>query len=293
MRDLDLIKRKFEEYERKIQRLKELERELNSLDTKGFENEVRAIRSKIKDPNKVNQVEREISELKQKIEARERKRKEAVKVIDDAESVLQKAKGLNLLIKDAERMLNEAKSLLAKGDYASAIEHANRSKRTAEAEIYKRLKYLREEAINAISKAQSMLQNAKKLGINTKWDEEKLNNAKLKLDEKIFKPLPPPYFSNAAKLANECRTSLEQKINEYLKQSIDLAYSKIKEAEKLGINVSDAKDLHKKAILEFDNRKYEKAIEYAEKSKEIVEDEIRRYNNAKAVSYTHLTLPTN
>ena len=62
MRDLDLIKRKFEEYERKIQRLKELERELNFLDTKGFENEVRAIRSKIKDPNKVNQVEREISE---------------------------------------------------------------------------------------------------------------------------------------------------------------------------------------------------------------------------------------
>ena len=45
--------------------------------------------------------------------------------------------------------------------------------------------------------------------------------------------------------------------------------------------MSDAKDLHKKAILEFDNRAYERAIEYAEKSKEIVEDEIRRYNNAK------------
>lgn len=277
MRDLNLIKRKFEEYERRIQRLKQLERELNSLDTKGFENEVRAIRSKIKDPNKVNHVEREISELKQKIEARERRRKEAVKVIDDAESVLQKAKGLNLPIKDAERMLNEAKSLLAKGDYATAIEHANRSKRTAEAEIDKKLKYLREEAINAISKAQSMLQNAKKLGINTKWDEKKLNNARLKLDERDF--------STATKLANECKNSLEQKINEYLKQSIDLAYSKIKEAEKLGIDVSDAKDLHKKAILEFDNRAYERAKELAEEAKRIALERKSEYDSAfKSIS---------
>ena len=81
MRDLSQIEREFREYERKIQRLKQLERELISLDTKGFENEVRAIRSKIKDPDSVNQVEREISELKQKIEARERRRKESVKVL--------------------------------------------------------------------------------------------------------------------------------------------------------------------------------------------------------------------
>jgi len=107
-----------------------------------------------------------------------------------------------------------------------------------------------------------------------------LNNAKLKLDEKDF--------SNAAKLANECRDSLERKINEYkqaaersAKQALDSAYSKIKEAEKLGIDVSDAKDLHKKAILEFDNRAYEKAIEYAEKCKKAAEDEIRKYNHAK------------
>jgi len=45
--------------------------------------------------------------------------------------------------------------------------------------------------------------------------------------------------------------------------------------------MSDAKDLHKKAILEFDNREYEKAIEYAEKCKKAAEDEISRYNHAK------------
>ncbi len=95
-------------------------------------------------------------------------------------------------------------------------------------------------------------------------------------------------FSYATKLANQCKNSLEQKISEYKKaaersarQSLDFAYSKMKEAEKLGINVLDAKDLHKKAILEFDNKEYEKAIEYAEKWKKAAEDEISRYNHAK------------
>ena len=65
---------------------------------------------------------------------------------------------------------------------------------------------MREKALQAIG-AHATLQNAKKVGINTKWDEEKLNNAKLKLDEENF--------SNAAKLANECRNSLNLKIRDY------------------------------------------------------------------------------
>ena len=62
----------------------------------------------------------------------DRKRKEAVKVIDTAKSALQKAKGFNLAVSDAERLLNEAESLLGKGDYATAIERANKSKGIAE-----------------------------------------------------------------------------------------------------------------------------------------------------------------
>ena len=68
MKDLNLIKRKLEEYERKIQRLKELERELNSLNTEGLESEANTIRSKLKDPRKVEEVEKAIVALKNKIE---------------------------------------------------------------------------------------------------------------------------------------------------------------------------------------------------------------------------------
>jgi hypothetical protein len=288
MRDLSQIERELREYERKIQRLKQLERELNSLDTKGFENEVRSIKSKIKDPDRVNQVEREISALKQKIEPKERKRKEAGEVIDAAKSAIQKAKSFNLAVSDAERLLNEAKSLLGKGhkallgkgDYATAIERANKSKGIAEAEMDKKFKRLRKEALNAINDAHSALQKAKKLGVNTKWSEEKLNNAKRKLDEKDF--------PNATKLAKECKSSLDEKINEYkeaaersAKQSLDFAYSKIREAAKFSLTVPNAINLHEKAISEFDNREYEKAIEYAEKCKKDAEDEISKYNRTK------------
>ena len=120
----------------------------------------------------------------------------------------------------------------------------------------------RKKALNAINEAQSLLQQAKELGINIEQDEKKLNNAKLKLDGKNF--------STATKLANECKNSLNQKINEYSKEFIDLAYSKIKEAEERGINVSDAKDLHKKAISEFDNREYGRARELAEEANRVL-----------------------
>ena len=98
MQDISQIERKFREYEGKIRRLKQIERELNSLDIKGFEKEVRSIKLKIKNPSELNQVEKEFLELKQKIKGRERKREEATKIINAAKSTLQNAKGLNLFI---------------------------------------------------------------------------------------------------------------------------------------------------------------------------------------------------
>jgi len=148
----------------------------------------------------------------------------------------------------------------------------------------------RKKALNTINEAQSLLQKAKKLGISTKWAEERLNNAKRKLDERDY--------SNATKLTNGCKRGLEQKINEYkkaaersAKQSLDFAYSKIKEAERLGINVSSAQDLHRKALSEFDNREYEKAKELAEEAKNIALKRKSEYDSAfKSISEAELAI---
>ena len=60
----------------------------------------------------------------------------------------------------------------------------------------------------------------------------------------------------------------------------EFAYSKIKEAEKLGINVSDAKDLRRKALSEFDNREYERAKELAEEARRKAIERREEYNRA-------------
>ena len=64
MKDLSLIEAKIREYEEKIKILKKLESELNYLDLEGFEKDANAIRKKLKDPRRVEEVKRDIETLK-------------------------------------------------------------------------------------------------------------------------------------------------------------------------------------------------------------------------------------
>jgi len=89
MRDLSQIDVKFKEYERKIQKLKHLEKELNSLDTKGFDSEVLSIRDKLKDPKRVDEIGRELSVLRQKIDTREKE--EIENLAYEAENITENA----------------------------------------------------------------------------------------------------------------------------------------------------------------------------------------------------------
>jgi len=100
-------------------------------------------------------------------------------------------------------------------------------------------------------------------------------------------PIPTPSLPIERAIYDPCKVELEKTFSKKeaakrnAKQSLDSAYSRIKGAEELGINVSSAKDLHKKGIVEFDNGEYEKAMEHAENCKKTVKEEIRRYNHAK------------
>lgn len=65
--DFELIENKFREFEKKIVTLKRLENELDSIDSKGFESEVASLKSKLKSPDKIPEIEKGIAELKGKI----------------------------------------------------------------------------------------------------------------------------------------------------------------------------------------------------------------------------------
>ena len=61
------IKKDLELFEKGIVRLKELERELNNLDTRGFNREEQSIRSKLKNVSDIILIEKEIKSLRNKI----------------------------------------------------------------------------------------------------------------------------------------------------------------------------------------------------------------------------------
>ena len=139
MKDLSHIERKFEEYERRIHQLKRVERELNSLNDEGFESEANAIKSKLKDPKKVEEVERAFSELKQKIKEKELKRKEADKkyreakdLIKSAESVIENARNFGCNVFEVEELIESAERAIYIGDYEKAIRNVKDAKEVTE-----------------------------------------------------------------------------------------------------------------------------------------------------------------
>ena len=115
MKDLDLIKRKLEEYERRIQRLKQLERELNSLNTEGLESEANAIRSKLKDPRKVEEVEKAILALKK---------------IKESKAIVEKIKRI-VSIPKSEDLIEKAEFTLKIGNYDDAVRLAKEAEEIA------------------------------------------------------------------------------------------------------------------------------------------------------------------
>ncbi|MBA7485081.1 Chaperone protein DnaJ [subsurface metagenome] len=117
MKDLSLIERKFEEYERRIQQLKQFEMELLSLDIKGFDSGVLSIRRKLKDPRKVDELEKEFTSLRKKVnEEIENLILEADNIIENAKREAIKAKNsfwlsaLEIFEEDFHRTSQEIKS---------------------------------------------------------------------------------------------------------------------------------------------------------------------------------------
>ena len=169
MKDTDLIKQKVEEYGIKILRLKQLGTELTSLDTEGFESEVRSIKSKIKDLNRVEEVERVFSELKRKIEAKEK--------IKSLKSIVESKKRI-LFIPNAEELIEKAESTLKIGNYDDAVKWAK------EAEcIAKETDRKYRDAWHQIRSAESAIEKVRDFGCDTLEVEELLNKTKLETEK--------------------------------------------------------------------------------------------------------------
>jgi len=82
MPSINEIEKIVSDYEKRIEKLKNLEKELNKLDTKDFEKETIEIKKKLKDPRSLEKVEEEIVKLEKKIQDNKNKviKEEEIKI---------------------------------------------------------------------------------------------------------------------------------------------------------------------------------------------------------------------
>ena len=180
MKDLAKMRLEFKELEKGIQRLKELEKELNSLNTESFESEVNAIKSKLKDPRKVKEIEKDFAILKRKAKEREEKlnvekriRNKALDAISEAEkSLVHIIKDEGVIITGGEELLIKSKQALDKRDYGGSIKLSEELK---ELTTNREKRY--REAKNWLKSAESTIEMARKFGCNVFEAKELLNKA--------------------------------------------------------------------------------------------------------------------
>jgi len=83
--DFDLVRKRMLDFMEKVQKLKEVEKELNSINIDGMEDTIHVIRSKLKDPEAIHRIEKTMAAVRKKVEEkvkvkREKKAKELDKV---------------------------------------------------------------------------------------------------------------------------------------------------------------------------------------------------------------------
>lgn len=173
---MGLINKKFREYERKIQRLGQLKREFDSLNTEGLESEANAIKSKLRDPTKIDEIETDIASLKTKIKERERKeqkRKEAQDAVNILNSVIKEAEKLGITITRSNEL---ASSAFDRAEYDNATNYANKGKEEIENRInrYK-------NALNQMNKSKSAVDNIRRFDLSFNTPDELIKKAESEL----------------------------------------------------------------------------------------------------------------
>lgn len=140
MADSNEQKWSHKEIKKRIDRLKKAEKELSKLDIpKGiFDTDVEAIRAKLKSVPHVEEVEKELEGLKQKISQHKDSLKEtasyeakAKEAIEAAEKQIKQVKDSGYSVSEAEELLSQAREVFDKKDFRLAKEYADKANRSA------------------------------------------------------------------------------------------------------------------------------------------------------------------
>ena len=203
-KDFNFIREKMLDFMEKIQRLKEIEKELNNIDPEGFEETIHVIRTKLKDPEALYRIEKTMASLRKKVEERERKK------MEEKMKALEKVKELfhNLQEKyDLSEYQDEVFDIRSKIDNPDLLEIPDISKLSSQIKklenaLYEKKQKEREARLEETLKIE--VQNFKKKGYKVA-DLERALTRDIKEAEKLYLD----YLANIDRL-EELKKSLEE-----------------------------------------------------------------------------------
>ncbi len=197
---------------------------------------------------------------------------EAEGTIESAENEITTAENRGINVTDAVLLLNQAKSLFSEGYYPAAKNKALDAYQLAQNLI------LKTDAEEAISLAQNTINNATEHGINVTDAKNTLNQAEKAYNNGEYEKAKELATTTIQKTRDEVDAAKEEALSK-----INLAENETRNAENLGVNVSEAKHLLNDALDLFNQGYYPEAGEKADAAYQKAQEAILKNEALKAI----------
>jgi len=195
------------------------------------------------------------------------KSKRVKSTITKVQSAIESANKIGADTTEARNLLDRAETALSNEHYQEAINYANQAKISAVLAISQI------EAQSTITKAQSAIESANKIGADTTEAQNLLNRAETALSDE--------QYQDAINYANQAKTSAEQlleALKNYTTRVINNAQSAIDSAKSNGADTTEAERLLQQAKTALNKGEYKDAKKYANQAKKKAEMAIMAHN---------------
>ena len=195
------------------------------------------------------------------------KSKRVKSTITKVQSAIESANKIGADTTEARNLLDRAETALSNEHYQEAINYADQAKISAVLAISQI------EAQSTITKAQSAIESANKIGADTTEAQNLLNRAETALSDE--------QYQDAINYANQAKTSAEQlleALKNYTTRVINNAQSAIDSAKSNGADTTEAERLLQQAKTALNKGEYKDAKKYANQAKKKAEMAIMAHN---------------
>jgi len=173
-------------------------------------------------------------------------------IVESSEVLMNLARSMGAGIAEGETSINKAKEALAKEDYESALDFANKGWKRFE-------KIVHEHLSKQFSSAQSLIMAAKNMGKETGPVEDLLSRARSAVESNDFEL--------ALSYTNECLEAVQSELVEEVARATSEVDVLMKTAQDLGVDVIKVSTLMNRARVDAEKREFQKAINSLKQAK--------------------------